>query len=78
MINNNLKKKLEDKQFVYTAETSPPDSGDKRDVLKRVICLTNIADAVNVTDGSSAKSHLSSLVVSSILIENNIEPITPF
>ena len=75
MIKNNLKKKLEDKQFVYTAETSPPVSGDKKDVLKRVICLKNIADAVNVTDGASAKSHLSSLVVSSILVENDIEPI---
>ncbi len=75
MINNKLKKNLENKKFVFTAETSPPDSTDKHDVLKRVTCLKKIADAVNVTDGASAKSHLSSLVVSSILVDNDIEPI---
>ena len=75
MINNNFKKKLEDKKFVFTAETSPPDSASQDDVLKRVTCLKNLADAVNVTDGASAKSHLSSLVVSSILANNAIEPI---
>ena len=75
MINSKLKKKLENKNFVFTAETSPPDSTDKKDVLKRVLSLKKIADAVNVTDGASAKSHLSALVVSSILIDNDIEPI---
>ncbi len=75
MINNNFKKKLENGNFVFTAETSPPDSSDKNHVLDRVKCLKNIADAVNVTDGASAKSHLSSLVVSGILAENRIEPI---
>ena len=75
MINNNLKKKLDDKKFVFTAETSPPDSADQNDVLKRVLCLKGVADAVNVTDGASAKSHLSSLVVSAILANNGIDPI---
>ena len=75
MINNKLKKDLENKKFVYTAETSPPDSTNKQDVLNRVSCLKYIADAVNVTDGASAKSHLSALVVSSILADNDIEPI---
>ena len=75
MINNNLKKNLENKKFVFTAETSPPDSTDEQDVLKRVSYLKNIADAVNVTDGASAKSHLSALVVASILANNDIEPI---
>ena len=75
MINNNLKKNLENKKFVFTAETSPPDSTDEQDVLKRVLYLKNIADAVNVTDGASAKSHLSALVVASILANNDIEPI---
>jgi len=75
LINNKLKKDLENKKFVYTAETSPPDSTNKQDVLNRVSCLKYIADAVNVTDGASAKSHLSALVVSSILADNDIEPI---
>ena len=75
MIKNNFKKKLDDNKFVFTAETSPPLSANKDDVLKRVLCLKDIADAVNVTDGASAKSHLSSLVVSSILSSNGIEPI---
>ena len=75
MINNNFEKKLKSKEFVFTAETSPPDSTVRSDITDRILCLKNLADAINVTDGASAKSHLSSLVVSSIIKDIEIEPI---
>ena len=75
MINNNFEKKLKSKEFVFTAETSPPDSTVRSEITDRVQCLKDLADAINVTDGASAKSHLSSLVVSSIIKDIEIEPI---
>ena len=75
MINNNFEKKLKSKEFVFTAETSPPDSTVRSDITDRILCLKDLADAINVTDGASAKSHLSSLVVSSIIKDIEIEPI---
>ena len=75
MINNNFHNKLQKKEFVFTAETSPPDSTVKSEITDRVSCLKDLADAINVTDGASAKSHLSSLVVSSIIKDFGIEPI---
>ena len=75
MINNNFEKKLKSKDFVFTAETSPPASTVRSEITDRILCLKDLADAINVTDGASAKSHLSSLVVSSIIKDIEIEPI---
>ncbi len=75
MINNNFENKLKNKEFVFTAETSPPDSTVRSEITDRVLCLKDLADAINVTDGASAKSHLSALVVSSIIKDLGIEPI---
>ena len=70
-----LQKKLLEKVFVYTAETTPPDASDKEILLKNVMPLKGIADAVNVTDSPGAKAHMSSLTASIILAQNNIDPI---
>ena len=70
-----LHKKLFNKKFVYTAETTPPDSSDIKTLLNKVLPLKDIADAVNVTDSPGAKVHMSSLTASIILAQNNIEPI---
>ena len=70
-----LHKKLLDKVFVFTAETTPPDASDKETLLKNVMPLKGIADAVNVTDSPGAKVHMSSLTASIILAQNNIDPI---
>ena len=67
--------KLKSKEFVFTAETSPPDSTVRSEITDRVLCLKDLADAINVTDGASAKSHLSSLVVSSIIKDIEIDKI---
>ena len=73
-----LRKLLNENKFVFTAETSPPDSGNKDVVLKEVECLNGLADAINVTDGAGAKSHMSALATAAILAQNGIEPILQF
>ena len=73
-----LRKLLIDNKFVFTAETSPPDSGNKNDITEQVKCLTGLADAINVTDGAGAKSHMSALATAAILAQNGIEPILQF
>ena len=70
-----LQQKLLDKVFVYTAETTPPDASDKETLLKNVIPLKGVADAVNVTDSPGAKAHMSSLTAAIILAQNDIDPI---
>ena len=67
-----LQQKLLDKVFVYTAETTPPDASDKETLLKNVMPLKGVADAVNVTDSPGAKVHMSSLTASIILAQNDI------
>ena len=73
-----LRKLLNDNKFVFTAETSPPDSGNKKVVIDDVKCLKGLADAINVTDGAGAKSHMSALATAAILAQNGIEPILQF
>ena len=73
-----LRKLLIDKKFVFTAETSPPDSGNKNIIFEQVKCLKGLADAINVTDGAGAKSHMSALATAAILAQNDIEPILQF
>ena len=70
-----LQQKLLDKVFVYTAETTPPDASDKETLLKNVMPLKGVADAVNVTDSPGAKAHMSSLTAAIILAQNDIDPI---
>ena len=73
-----LRKSLNEKKFVFTAETSPPDSGSKVDVINQVNCLKGLADSVNVTDGAGANSHMSALATAAIVAEKGIEPILQF
>ena len=70
-----LHKKLLDGNFVYTAETTPPDSADQEVILKKTKPLKYIADAVNLTDSPGAKVHMSALTAAIILAQNDIEPI---
>lgn len=73
-----LRKLLKENEFVFTAETSPPDSGNKNAIIDEVKCLNGLADAINVTDGAGAKSHMSALATAAILAQNGIEPILQF
>ena len=70
-----LQKKLLDKVFVYTAETTPPDASNEETLLKNVMPLKGVADAINVTDSPGAKVHMSSLTAAIILAKNGMDPI---
>ena len=73
-----LRNSLQKNKFVFTAETSPPDSGNKEVIIRQVECLKHLADAVNVTDGAGAKSHMSALATAVVLAQNSIEPVLQF
>ena len=49
-----LHKKLSVGDFVFTAETTPPDSSNKEVLIKKVNPLKDVADAINVTDSPGA------------------------
>lgn len=61
--------------FVVTAEISPPDSVDPRDLLKRASLLRGMVDALNVTDNAGANSHLSSLAAAALLAADGHNPV---
>ena len=72
---SSLQEKLQSGVFVMTAEVTPPLSVDPNDLLAKALPLKGYADAVNVTDGASARAHMDSLVAALILKQNGIEPI---
>ena len=61
--------------FVVTAEFSPPDSADPADVYGQLVHFLGHVDAINVTDGSGANCHMSSLGVSALLLQAGCEPV---
>ena len=65
-------------QFALTAETSPPDAAGAGPLLARTHCLMGLADAVNVTDGAGARSHMGALAAAAILAHAGIEPVLQF
>jgi methylenetetrahydrofolate reductase (NADPH) len=62
-------------EFVLTAELSPPVATDPSAFVAAAQPLRGLATAVNVTDGASAKAHLSSLAAAYFLAREGIEPI---
>lgn len=62
-------------RFVFTAELNPPVSFDPDDLLARARPLAGKADAVNVTDGASARAHMSALIAAALIAREGIEPI---
>ena len=77
-IESKLVRRLLDGEFALTAEITPPVSAGFDELLKRSEPLRKFVDAVNVTDGASARVHLSSLSSAGILKANGIEPILQF
>lgn len=64
--------------FVLTAETTPPLSAAPEDVRARVAPLAGFTDAVNVTDGAGAKTHMSSLAAAALMVRDGMEPVLQF
>lgn len=66
---------LEAGHFAVTAEVTPPLSADPDDLLRRVAPLAGLADAVNVTDGAAARTHMAALAAAALLVRAGIEPV---
>jgi methylenetetrahydrofolate reductase (NADPH) len=70
-----LADKLKAGRFVMTAELVPPASCDAGDLLRKAAPLKGLADAVNITDGAGARTHMSALAAASLVLSAGIEPI---
>mgnify|MGYP005841714521 CR=1 FL=1 len=62
-------------EFAVTAEIAPPDSANAKDARRRIALFEGCVDALNVTDGSGANCHMSSLAVSVLLLQAGCEPV---
>lgn len=65
-------------EFVVTAELQTSDSGDPASVHRLADRLRGKVDAVNCTDNSSARPHISGLAAGHLLLDRGIEPIVQF
>jgi methylenetetrahydrofolate reductase (NADPH) len=72
---SSLQQLLRTGRFAITAELTPPVSCDAGDLLRKALPLRGLADAVNVTDGASARAHLSATIAAAMLVREGIEPI---
>ena len=70
-----LQRTLESNTKAITAELMPPRGGNPYRSLKIAQLLRDKVHAVNITDGSRAVMRMSSLAMSKLLLENEIEPI---
>ncbi len=70
-----LEEALRARRFVITTEIAPPVSFDPADLIRKAEPLRGLADAVNVTDGASARAHLRAPIAAALLVRHGIEPI---
>ena len=62
-------------RFIITAELSPPVSASAEDLRSKAAVVEGRVDAVNVTDGASARAHMSSVAAAALLLRQGIEPV---
>ncbi|BAU65163.1 methylenetetrahydrofolate reductase [Stanieria sp. NIES-3757] len=74
-MSNRFRSAVAAKEFLITAEVTPPKGGNPARMLKMAEQLKGRVHAVNVTDGSRAVLRMSSLAASVILLQQGIEPI---
>ncbi len=70
-----LQKAIANKEFVITAEVTPPKGGNPQRMLDVARLLKNRVHGVNITDGSRAVLRMSSIAACVLLKQNDIEPI---
>lgn len=75
---SNLSEAITAGRFAVTAEITPPLSANPDDLLSKASVLKGSVDAVNVTDGASARAHMSSVVASALLLQDGLEPVLQF
>lgn len=74
-IGGQLRQAAEKGEFLITAEAMPPKGGNPAHMLAMAEALRGRVHAVNITDGSRAVLRMSSLVASTLLLQNGIEPV---
>ena len=74
-MSESLQRRLEAGGFVITAEITPPLSADPEALLEKVRPLAGLADAINLTDGASARPHLDTLTAAALVLRSGIEPV---
>jgi methylenetetrahydrofolate reductase (NADPH) len=62
-------------KFLITSEITPPVSLDPGALATKVLPLKGLADAVNVTDGASARAAMDPLAASALMMQAGVEPI---
>jgi methylenetetrahydrofolate reductase (NADPH) len=70
-----LRSKLAAHRFVLTAEITPPLSTDPQDLIDKAAPLRGLADAVNVTDGASARVHMEAIAAAALMQNAGVEPV---
>jgi 5,10-methylenetetrahydrofolate reductase len=70
-----FKEALSSKDFIITAELSPPKGIDLEAVLKKADLLKGKVDGVNATDNQVAVLHLSSVAFCALLKQKGLDPI---
>jgi methylenetetrahydrofolate reductase (NADPH) len=61
--------------FAITAEITPGVCADPAELIAKAAPLRNLADAVNVTDGASARAQLDVICAALLLARSGVEPI---
>jgi methylenetetrahydrofolate reductase (NADPH) len=74
----NFRHAVAEKQFLITAEVTPPKGSNPSRMLEVAKLLQHRVHAVNITDGSRAVLRMSSLAACTILQQHGIEPICQF
>ena len=64
-----------DKELIFTAETTPDLSMDLESSVKKVMPLVGFADAVNITDSPNCKTKLSSILVAAEIKKKGLDVI---
>ena len=64
-----------DKELIFTAETTPDLSMDLESSVNKIIPLVGLADAVNITDSPNCKTKLSSILVAAEIKKKGLDVI---
>lgn len=72
---NYFRQAAHNKEFLITAEVTPPKGGNPARMLEMAKQLKGRVHGVNITDGSRAVLRMSSMAASALLLQYGIEPI---
>ncbi len=70
-----LQRVLDAGRFAITAEITPPATLVADYLLKKALPLKGLADAVNVTDGASARAALSPVAAAALMVQAGMDPV---